>query len=1215
MLHLLKLLTALLMLVLPLCTRAQEKAEPIIPEGHGGAIGRFEISPDETLMLAGSADGKLILWDLMSLKPVYEIRMPQPKTGLPHAPVFKFSPDGKYFLTLEPSGRISKWNIGGELLDTLRMDTSACNLKGLSNLQKLRMELYFTGLHHFTIFSACKIVEVDFRKWKTTFEGQTKFNLLECDKKVYNPSTYRLVTGAWEQLYTYNSSERKFEKIQDNIWRKRRDTTWDQNGWRGKRALSSIGEKTNELGRFMLLGDSVFYKLSYGIYLYNLKKKTCDTLHSGISKDFLVLNHNLLIYTRDGFTVKDLRSSSRPERSLPLSKSRDFKLLGPSGMKDKILFKIDAGNQYQIFTFDLSTLQLDSADLFKQYKYKYEPIYQTSFNKRLKLNICRDFISNRDLVILTPDFKLHGLSDYFQKYAAVSPVADGVTLSGFDRAKFIRFDQGIPKWRLASERITESLDGSYLVSVDSGGSGYLFGKYSGDTLRKLKGKRLIYPDPNHPDLQFEFTYSSDSSQTYYFTARVKRKNETLQFGLNGKSRLFTGKNHSLICPQNKTYLHNNDTLTITVIEHKSQSFRRLVLPDKSYKSSQKLNNSFFPLGLHEDRFFVFQYGKKILALDLAKDSVRNIFEDSLNFSIDPSSKLPAITINAFRDSKKGYRTDLLFSEGFKEIHRRTETTNSIAANFTIPPIRIFEKDKLAIRANYFLMSLSKADVYSLDKGKVSCSINKDLVAASEALDGYTYFVDKNGMLGKMRLGDCQTDWNYHSYKNNDQLFINSDNYYFGSKDIISTIKFRKGKKLFDASQFDLEFNRPDLVLKSLGSKDTFLIKEYEKAHQRRLKKMGFSYPFRPGAQAIPSMQIINYDELPIFAQEPSLRLHLGARDSVSYLKSYQVWINSVPVFGAAGRSILAGKREMDEWIDLRLSAGRNKIQAAVMNEEGNSSAKKTMYIHYPETSTKQPAVWFLGLAADSFQYLPALKYTRNDVRSIAAGLSKKYSEVHVDTIFNSAITIENLERWKEKIINAGVDDLVVMAISTHGLLSDSSLYIASSGTDGDKPASTGISYDQLKDFFDASSARRKLLLLDICNSGLIEDQGFVYSSALTQAGDQQTAARGLPNNKAQKRVYDRIKLTFTDLLPNNGTVVIAAAQANESALEDSRLEHGYFSSAFLSGLFEGRADANSDGQVDIGELKRFLEAEVEQLSKGKQMPATRQEVLEMNWKF
>ena len=71
------------------------------------------------------------------------------------------------------------------------------------------------------------------------------------------------------------------------------------------------------------------------------------------------------------------------------------------------------------------------------------------------------------------------------------------------------------------------------------------------------------------------------------------------------------------------------------------------------------------------------------------------------------------------------------------------------------------------------------------------------------------------------------------------IFKTGKNFYKVSKEGRDLVTFRIGNNAYPFEQFDAVFNRPDKVLQQLNCSDQDLIALYEKAYQKRIKKLGF----------------------------------------------------------------------------------------------------------------------------------------------------------------------------------------------------------------------------------------------------------------------------------------------------------------------------------------------------------------------------------------
>jgi molecular chaperone DnaK len=163
---------------------------------------------------------------------------------------------------------------------------------------------------------------------------------------------------------------------------------------------------------------------------------------------------------------------------------------------------------------------------------------------------------------------------------------------------------------------------------------------------------------------------------------------------------------------------------------------------------------------------------------------------------------------------------------------------------------------------------------------------------------------------------------------------------------------------------------------------------------------------------------------------------------------------------------------------------------------------------------------------------------------------------------------------EEFFTTAEQDDLLLLHLSCHGQVSAArELHFVARDTESAYLAATGISAQFVNDCIDESRARRTVLLLDCCFSG-------GYTRGLRQRGAQDGPVIG-------KRFQ------------GHGKAVITACSALQYAYESTVLskpagEPSVFTSAVIEGLRTGLADQDSDGQISVEDLYRFVSVRVAQ---------------------
>jgi N-acetylneuraminic acid mutarotase len=146
------------------------------------------------------------------------------------------------------------------------------------------------------------------------------------------------------------------------------------------------------------------------------------------------------------------------------------------------------------------------------------------------------------------------------------------------------------------------------------------------------------------------------------------------------------------------------------------------------------------------------------------------------------------------------------------------------------------------------------------------------------------------------------------------------------------------------------------------------------------------------------------------------------------------------------------------------------------------------------------------------------------------------------------------------------DDLLVLYLSCHGVKDDSGrLYFAARNTKLQRLAATGVSSRFVSEQMDHTRSRRVVLLLDCCYAG-------AFAKLLT---------------KSDKRI------DVTERFEGHGRVVMTASSAMEYAWVGDKLAvedaaGSVFTTALVSGLRTGEADADRDGRITVDELYDYV---------------------------
>jgi WD40 repeat protein len=471
----------------------------------------------------------------------------------------------------------------------------------------------------------------------------------------------------------------------------------------------------------------------------------------------------------------------------------------------------------------------------------------------------------------------------------------------------------------------------------------------------------------------------------------------------------------------------------------------------------------------------------------------------------------------------------------------------------------------------------------------------------------------------------------------DFVAVTPDQYYRASKSRIKGVAFRVKGQLYPFEQFDLRFNRPDIVLARLGMASNELINSYRLAYEKRLKKMGLTEHMLGMDFHFPEIGLIG--DVPVSVSQSSLTLRIKATDSKYPLDRLNVFVNDIPVHGTSGlpirnRQLMTHEQE----IHVPLIRGRNKIQVSVLNQQGTESLRETVYTS-STADFPPPDVYVVGIGVSEYQDKAYnLRYAAKD----AADLMHTYKAVeqrpgvkgavHLLDLTNQKATKTEIRKAKDWLKQSKINDLVIVFAAGHGMTDEQfDYYFGTHDIDPKHPATNGLPYEDFEHLLDGIPALQKVLLLDTCFSGEIEkDQAVVVAQADTgevRAGTVKMrsfkAARGVSvvADEPQSTTNGGIPVLSTDLLKfqqdwfadlrrGTGAAVISSSSGNEYSLEGEQWKNGVFTYSLLNGLKNHEADANKDRMITVSELQAYVIEQVRKLTQGGQNPTVRRENLE-----
>ena len=454
--------------------------------------------------------------------------------------------------------------------------------------------------------------------------------------------------------------------------------------------------------------------------------------------------------------------------------------------------------------------------------------------------------------------------------------------------------------------------------------------------------------------------------------------------------------------------------------------------------------------------------------------------------------------------------------------------------------------------------------------------------------------------GTVRVWNLENGASFSLLSQGDEWVIYSDDGYFDASrrggDLVALVD---GMEAYGVEQVALRFNRPDLIYRRAGIGDEAFLEHLRLHYEDRLRRAGLKT--ETGSEVDPPrVRILSHHQ-----EGDALDLRIAAEDARD-LQALQVAVNGVPVHPGLGRPLQGRRAEVTERV--ALGQGRNRVEVSAVNRAGFESRRAAIFVERP--AGRPGVLWFVGLGISKYRDTRLdLHFAHRDVTALAAalrGARGRFRDVRTLELTDARATRGALDEIRSFLAPAAVDDTVVLLASGHGARdpdAQATFYFVTHEADPANLAATTIAYDELEGLLDGIGPRRKLLLVDACQSGELDPDAL--AAVVARAGATQLAARvgpGLARQGAARRpyLYLRDRYVYARLERRTGAIVFSSSLGNEVSLESATLGNGVFTAALLRVLAAKQADG--DGWISIDELEGAVKASVVGMTGGLQHP-------------
>jgi len=455
----------------------------------------------------------------------------------------------------------------------------------------------------------------------------------------------------------------------------------------------------------------------------------------------------------------------------------------------------------------------------------------------------------------------------------------------------------------------------------------------------------------------------------------------------------------------------------------------------------------------------------------------------------------------------------------------------------------------------------------------------------------------------------------------DWIVYTPNGYFDGSHYGGDLVGITRGLDTYAVDQFALQLNRPDLILNRMGLGTPELIDHFHSRYERRLERSGFRVSSGALTLEAPVARLISAKQEGKFVD-----IDAELRDQHYPLQSYQIYVNNVPIFPGQGKPLGGQSGRVSDRVELGL--GDNKVEISGFNSQGIEALRAHWSAVYrPESRNVKADLYYIGFGISNYRN-PALNlhFAHKDVLDLGAALERysgDYRHVFVKTYINEAVTRENVLKAGELLKNAGVDDIVVIFVSGHGgydLSNEATYYFGTYNLDVKNLAATGMSFDEIESLLRDVAPRRKLLLLNTCESGEMDQSTraeLLRKMHAAGSGSRTSQVAEQMSNPQPKAVflYEGDRYIYDDLARRTGSIVFSASHAGEMAFESAQIKNGFFTHEILEALGSNEADRNLDGRISVDELEAFVSLKVALMTGGLQRPTVDRDNINERFSF
>jgi hypothetical protein len=385
-------------------------------------------------------------------------------------------------------------------------------------------------------------------------------------------------------------------------------------------------------------------------------------------------------------------------------------------------------------------------------------------------------------------------------------------------------------------------------------------------------------------------------------------------------------------------------------------------------------------------------------------------------------------------------------------------------------------------------------------------------------------------------------------------------------------------------------NQPATVLSVLGG-TSGEIQALEKATERWLKRIEFHKKVEildSHAWGVPYL----IDRPKLIQNIPDLNFTLEVEAGNTAVGRVELRVNGVVAKNLIEeRDPLPSESIHQLSTTIRLSEGQNWIEIQATDIKGLEGPIERFRVIYESSDTSGTRhIVTLGVSDYQSNEVPDLKFGVSDAAEISSLFENTSTrEVRKLNLADTGVTRRALEEIRTFLASSEENDEIFVFFAGHGMLDKDFQYVFfTHDVSLSRMAETGITIDEILGILGSTKARKRILLMDTCQSGFVGER-----DELELGGDAEAVKR---------EKFRFIEEMFR--LPGGirGINILGASRASEDALESPAIGGGFFTAAIREALEGGLGDLDLDGDVQVSELRDYLSTRVPEMTRSSEYP-------------